>query len=319
MTFEQFLDPVTLPAHLAGAAIAIGNFDGVHRGHLAVIDAAEALARGSQPGPHHRSRPAVALSFEPHPRSLFRPDEPLFRLTPPALKARLLQKAGLDALVTLTFDRALAGMTAEEFLEELVVRRLGAHAVAVGYDFHFGKDRRGTPEFLVQHGRALGLDIAIVAPTRESGEAVSSSAIRRALAAGDITRANRLLGHEWSVLGTVVHGEKRGRELGFPTANMALDPQCGLALGIYAVRAVIDGIVHAGVASFGRRPTFDNGPPLLETFVFDYAGDLYGKEIEVAFVGYIRGEQKFGSIEALVARMNEDSRIARQMTAQAAP
>ena len=315
MAFEQFLDPVTLPAHLTGAAIAIGNFDGVHRGHLAVIDAVEALARGSQAGPHHRPRPAIALSFEPHPRSLFRPDEPLFRLTPPALKARLLERTGLDALVTLTFDRALAGMTAEEFLEELVVRRLGAHAVAVGYDFHFGKDRRGTPEFLVQHGRALGLDIAIVAPTRESGEAVSSSAIRRALAAGEITRANRLLGHEWSVLSTVVHGEKRGRELGFPTANMALDPQCGLALGIYAVRAVIDGVVHAGVASFGRRPTFDNGPPLLETFVFDYSGDLYGKEIEIAFVGYIRGELKFDSIDALVERMNEDSRIARQMTA----
>ncbi|QEN89864.1 bifunctional riboflavin kinase/FAD synthetase [Labrys sp. KNU-23] len=315
MAFEQFLDPVTLPAHLTGAAIAIGNFDGVHRGHLAVIDAVEALARGSQAGPHHRPRPAIALSFEPHPRSLFRPDEPLFRLTPPALKARLLERTGLDALVTLTFDRALAGMTAEEFLEELVVRRLGAHAVAVGYDFHFGKDRRGTPEFLVQHGRALGLDIAIVAPTRESGEAVSSSAIRRALAAGEIARANRLLGHEWSVLGTVVHGEKRGRELGFPTANMALDPQCGLALGIYAVRAVIDGVVHAGVASFGRRPTFDNGPPLLETFVFDYSGDLYGKEIEIAFVGYIRGELKFDSIDALVERMNEDSRIARQMTA----
>lgn len=319
MAFEEFLDPASLPAHLAGAAIAIGNFDGVHRGHRAVIDAAEALARGSQPGPHHRPRPAIALSFEPHPRSLFRPDEPLFRLTPPALKARLLEKAGLDALVTLTFDRGLAGMTAEEFLEELVVRRLGAHAVAVGYDFHFGKDRRGTPEFLVQHGRALGLDIAIVAPTRESGEAVSSSAIRRALAAGEITRANRLLGHEWSVLGTVVHGEKRGRELGFPTANMALDPQCGLAYGIYAVRAVIDGTTHAGVASFGRRPTFDNGAPLLETFVFDFAGDLYGKEIEIVFVGYIRGELKFGSIEALVARMNEDSRIARQMTAQASP
>ena len=315
MAFEQFLDPVTLPAHLTGAAIAIGNFDGVHRGHLAVIDAVEALARGSQAGPHHRPRPAIALSFEPHPRSLFRPDEPLFRLTPPALKARLLERTGLDALVTLTFDRALAGMTAEEFLEELVVRRLGAHAVAVGYDFHFGKDRRGTPEFLVQHGRALGLDIAIVAPTRESGEAVSSSAIRRALAAGEITRANRLLGHEWSVLSTVVHGEKRGRELGFPTANMALDPQCGLALGIYAVRAMIDGGVHAGVASFGRRPTFDNGPPLLETFVFDYSGDLYGKEIEIAFVGYIRGELKFDSIDALVERMNEDSRIARQMTA----
>lgn len=316
MAFEEFLDPVTLPARLAGGAVAIGNFDGVHRGHRAVIEAAEALARGSHPGPGHQPRPAIALSFEPHPRSLFRPDEPLFRLTPPALKARLLEKAGLDALVTLTFDRGLAGMTAEEFLEELVVRRLGAHAVAVGYDFHFGKDRRGTPEFLVQHGRALGLDIAIVAPTRESGEAVSSSAIRRALAAGDILRANRLLGHEWSVLSTVVHGEKRGRELGFPTANMALDPQCGLAHGIYAVRAVIEGIEHAGVASFGRRPTFDNGPPLLETFVFDFAGDLYGKAIEIVFAGYIRGEEKFSSIEALVERMNEDARIAGQMTAR---
>lgn len=314
MSFEQFLDPVSIPAHLHNAAVAIGNFDGVHRGHKAVIDAAEALAKPPQQGAHSPSRPAVALSFEPHPRALFRPDEPLFRLTPPALKARLLERAGLDALITLTFDRALAGMTAEEFLEELVVRRLRASAVAVGYDFHFGRDRRGTPEFLVQHGRALGLDIAIVAPTRETGEAVSSSAIRRALAAGDIGRANRLLGHEWSVLGRVIHGEKRGRELGFPTANMALDPQCGLAHGIYAVRAIFDGITRPGVASFGRRPTFDNGPPLLETYVFDFSGDLYGREIEVALVGRIRGEEKFESIEALVARMNEDARIAREMT-----
>ncbi len=315
MPFEQFLDPASLPGHLRGAAVAIGNFDGVHRGHKAVIDAAEALARGTHHAPHHPSRPAIALSFEPHPRALFRPDEVLFRLTPPALKALLLERAGLDALITLTFDRALAGMTAEEFLEELVVRRLGASAVAVGYDFHFGKDRRGTPEFLVQHGRSLGLDIAIVAPTRETGEAVSSSAIRKALATGDIARANRLLGHEWSVLGPVIHGEKRGRDLGFPTANMALDPQCGLLHGIYAVRATIDGTTRPGVASFGRRPTFDNGAPLLETFVFDFSGDLYGKVIEIAFVGRIRGEEKFDSIEALVARMNEDSRIAREMTA----
>ncbi|GLS24054.1 riboflavin biosynthesis protein RibF [Labrys miyagiensis] len=314
MPFEQFFDPASLPAHLHNAAVAIGNFDGVHRGHKAVIDAAEALAKGPHNVPHGPPRPAIALSFEPHPRALFRPDEPLFRLTPPALKALLLERSGLDALITLTFDRALAGMTAEEFLEELVVRRLGASAVAVGYDFHFGKDRRGTPEFLVQHGRALGLDIAIVAPTRETGEAVSSSAIRKALAAGEIARANRLLGHEWSVLGPVIHGEKRGRELGFPTANMALDPQCGLQHGIYAVRTVIDGITRSGVASFGRRPTFDNGPPLLETYVFDFAGDLYGKVIEVAFVGRIRGEEKFDSIEALVARMNEDARLAREMT-----
>jgi riboflavin kinase/FMN adenylyltransferase len=320
MAFEQFLDPASLPAHLQGAAIAIGNFDGVHRGHKAVIDAAEALARGTQGKSIHAGgardwgRPAIALSFEPHPRSLFRPDEPLFRLTPPALKALLLERTGLGALVTLTFDRALAGMTAEDFLEELVVRRLGAHAIAVGYDFHFGKDRRGTPEFLVQHGRSLGLDIAIVAPTRDSGEAVSSSAIRRALGEGNIVRANRLLGHEWSVLGTIVHGEKRGRELGFPTANMALDPQCGLQYGIYAVRTEVDGVARTGVTSFGRRPTFDNGPPLLETYLFDFSGDLYGKVLEITFVGWIRGEEKFDSIDALVARMNEDSRIAREMT-----
>ncbi|CAM5771199.1 riboflavin biosynthesis protein RibF [Labrys miyagiensis] len=313
MPFEQFLDPVSLPAHLHNAAVAIGNFDGVHRGHKAVIDAAEALARGTHTAPHNPPRPAIALSFEPHPRALFRPNEPLFRLTPPALKALLLERSGLDALITLTFDRALAGMTAEEFLEELVVRRLGASAVAVGYDFHFGKDRRGTPEFLVQHGRALGLDIAIVAPTRQTGEAVSSSGIRKALAAGEVERANRLLGHEWSVLGSVIHGEKRGRDLGFPTANMALDPQCSLLHGIYAVRAVIDGVTRPGVASFGRRPTFDNGPPLLETYVFDFAGDLYGKVIEIAFVGRIRGEEKFDSIEALVARMHEDVRVAREM------
>ncbi|WP_413992156.1 bifunctional riboflavin kinase/FAD synthetase [Labrys okinawensis] len=313
MPFEQFLDPVSLPAHLHNAAVAIGNFDGVHRGHKAVIDAAEALAKGPHNAPHGPPRPAIALSFEPHPRALFRPEEPLFRLTPPALKALLLERAGLDALITLTFDRALAGMTAEEFLEELVVRRLRAGAVAVGYDFHFGKDRRGTPEFLVQHGRALGLDIAIVAPTRETGEAVSSSAIRKALATGDIARANRLLGHEWSVLTPVIHGEKRGRDLGFPTANMALEPQCGLQHGIYAVRTVIDGVIRPGVASFGRRPTFDNGPPLLETYVFDFSGDLYGKVIEVAFIGRIRGEEKFDSIEALVARMNEDARVAREM------
>jgi len=309
MAFEHFVNPQSLPDHLAGSALAIGNFDGVHRGHLAVIEAAEALAKG---------RPALALTFEPHPRSLFRPGEPLFRLTPPAMKARLLERAGLAGLITLTFDRAFAATSAEAFLEDLLVGRLRAHAIAVGYDFHFGKERRGTPEFLVQHGSALGLDIAVVAPMRESGQAISSSAVRSALARGDIETANRLLGHEWSVLGPVIHGEKRGRTLGYPTANMALDPTCELKHGIYAVRVLTNGTTHAGVASFGRRPTFDNGAPLLETFLFDFDEDLYGRNIEVAFVGYIRGEEKFSSIEALVARMDEDSRIARAMTGAAA-
>jgi riboflavin kinase / FMN adenylyltransferase len=307
MPFLKFLDPASLPPELSGCAVAIGNFDGVHRGHLAVIQAAEALAKG---------RPAIALTFEPHPRKLFRPDTPLFRLTTPDTKALMLERTGLAAMVTMRFDRAFSATTAEDFLEDLVVRRLGAHAIAVGYDFHFGKDRRGTPEFLLQHGRALGLDIAVVAPMREGGEPISSSAIRTALVAGDIATANRMLGHEWSVVAEVVHGEKRGRALGYPTANMRLDPECGLKHGIYAVRATIDGVARPGVASFGRRPMFDNGAPLLETFVFDFSGDLYGRAIEISFVGWIRGELTFDSLEALIARMDEDSRIAREMAAR---
>jgi riboflavin kinase / FMN adenylyltransferase len=307
MPFLKFLDPASLPPELSGCAVAIGNFDGVHRGHLAVIQAAEALAKG---------RPAIALTFEPHPRKLFRPDTPLFRLTTPDTKALMLERTGLAAMVTMRFDRAFSATTAEDFLEDLVVRRLGAHAIAVGYDFHFGKDRRGTPEFLLQHGRALGLDIAVVAPMREGGEPISSSAIRTALVAGDIATANRMLGHEWSVVAEVVHGEKRGRALGYPTANMRLDPECGLKHGIYAVRATIDGVARPGVASFGRRPMFDNGAPLLETFVFDFSGDLYGQAIEISFVGWIRGELTFDSLEALIARMDEDSRIAREMAAR---
>jgi riboflavin kinase / FMN adenylyltransferase len=305
MSFQTFMDPPALPDSLAGSALAVGNFDGVHRGHRAVIKAAEALAKDG---------PAIALTFEPHPRSLFRPNEPLFRLTPGPAKIRLLERAGVAAVVTLTFDRAFAATTADAFLEELVVRRLKAHAIAVGYDFHFGRDRQGTPEFLVQHGRGLGLDIAIVAPMMEAGVPVSSSAIRAALSQGDIAQANRLLGHEWSMVGPVIHGEKRGRSLGFPTANLRPDPGCGLAHGIYAVRVSVDDVTRPGVASFGVRPTFDNGAPLLEAMLFDFSGDLYGREIEVAFVGRIRGEERFDSAEALVERMTEDARIARLMT-----
>jgi riboflavin kinase/FMN adenylyltransferase len=304
MAFRTFVDPIALPDDLAGAAVAIGNFDGVHRGHLAVIEAAEALAKG---------RAAIALTFEPHPRTVFKPGEPLFRLTPPEAKTRLLERAGLSAVVTLTFDRTFASTSAESFLEDLVVKRLRAHAIAVGYDFHFGRDRRGTPEFLIQHGRALGLDIAVVAPMSEDGMPVSSSMVREALSAGEIERANRLLGHEWSVVGEIIHGEKRGRELGFPTANMSLDPGCRLRHGIYAVRAVVDGTTWPGVASFGRRPTFDNGAPLLETYLLDFSGDLYRKTVEIAFVSWIRGEEKFASVDALVERMREDERQARRI------
>ena len=184
----------------------------------------------------------------------------------------------------------------------------------MSYDLHFGKVCEGTPRLLVDRGAALGLDVAIVAPLFEGSEAISSSAIRAALSAGDIAKANRLLGHDWFVVGEVVHGEKRGRALGFPTANMRLEADCGLRHGIYAVRAVIGGIPRPAVASFGRRPTFDNGAALLETFIFDFEGDLYGHPLEVSFAGWIRSEERFETAEALVLRMQEDSRIARIMT-----
>ncbi|MFN8828478.1 MAG: bifunctional riboflavin kinase/FAD synthetase [Labrys sp. (in: a-proteobacteria)] len=307
MPFTSLLDPDTIPAPLAGAAVAIGNFDGVHRGHRAVIDAARRLAADL-------GGPALALTFEPHPRKVFRPEVPLFRLSPPAVKATLFERAGLDGAVTLSFDRLFAETSAERFLADLLVGRLKARAVAIGHDFSFGKGRQGNADFILARAPALGLKVAVVPAFAQDGAAVSSSAIRAALAAGDVRRANALLGHEWFVRGTVVHGEKIGRTLGYPTANMAFDPDFALADGIYAVRATIDGVVRPGVASYGRRPTFGDGAPLLETYVFDFTGDLYGKEIDITFVDYIRGQIKFDGVEALIERMHEDSRIARAIT-----
>lgn len=307
MPFTSLHDPDTIPAPLAGAAVAIGNFDGVHRGHRAVIDAARRLAADL-------GGPALALTFEPHPRKVFRPEVPLFRLSPSAVKATLFERAGLDGAVTLSFDRLFAETSAERFLADLLVGRLKARAVAIGHDFSFGKGRQGNADFILAQAPALGLKVAVVPAFAQDGAAVSSSAIRAALAAGDVRRANALLGHEWFVRGTVVHGEKIGRTLGYPTANMAFDPDFALADGIYAVRATIDGVVRPGVASYGRRPTFGDGAPLLETYVFDFTGDLYGKEIDITFVDYIRGQIKFDGVEALIERMHEDSRIARAIT-----
>ena len=312
MAFEHFLNPLSLPDHLAGSALAIGNFDGVHRGHLAVIEAAEALAKG---------RPALALTFEPHPRSLFRPEETLFRLTPPPMKARLLERAGLAGLITLTFDRAFAGTTAEAFLEDLLVGRLRAHAIAVGYDFHFGKGRVGSPSLLVGEAPRLGIEVDVQPHVDIDERPVSSSAIRMALGEGQIADATAMLGGPWFVTGEVIHGEKRGRELGYPTANIRLDGNCALKHGIYAVRIGIK--VGSGeerfdgVASFGRRPTFDNGAPLLEVFLFDFKGDLYGQSLDVAFIDFIREEAKFDSVETLVRQMDDDAARARAALAAA--
>ncbi len=297
-----------------GAVVAMGNFDGVHLGHRAVIAAALGMARTL-------GRPAMAVTFEPHPRSFFSPNTPQFRLTDETGKLRLLAGTGLAGAVVMTFDMARAGTTAQDFIHHDLIGRLGISGIAVGYDFHFGKGRVGSPALLVSEAPGLGIQVDVQPHVDIDERPVSSSAIRMALAEGQIDDATAMLGGPWFISGEVIHGEKRGRELGYPTANIRLDKNCGLKHGIYAVRVGRHGKNGAqrfdGVASFGRRPTFDNGAPLLEIFLFDFKGDLYGKTLDVAFIAFIRDELKFESTEALVRQMDDDSAKARAALAAA--
>jgi riboflavin kinase/FMN adenylyltransferase len=295
---------------LRGAVLAMGNFDGVHRGHQAVI--AVALERASEFG-----GPAGVLTFEPHPRDFFHPGEPLFRLTDEPTKLRLLAGAGLDGAVVLTFNAALAATTAEDFVAHILVGRFAISGVIVGFNFHFGKDRAGSPAFLTEQGRKHGFAVDIVPPFELDGRPVSSGPIRDALIAGRVTDAAVLLGFPWFVSGKVIHGDKRGRELGFPTANLELDASCGLRHGVYAVRVSVDGRRYDGVANFGRRPMFDSGAVLLEVFLFDFSGDLYGRDIDVVFIDWIREEKLFSSVDELVRNMDNDAAQARAVLANA--
>jgi riboflavin kinase/FMN adenylyltransferase len=298
------------PQMLRGATVAIGNFDGVHRGHKAVIAAALSRARSL-------GKPAAALTFEPHPRAFFHPDEPLFRLTDEAAKLRLLAATGLDGAIVLTFDAALAKLSAEDFVARVLVAHFAISGSAIGFNFHFGANRAGSPDFLQAQGKRFGFTVDIVPPLLDGGRPVSSGPIRAALAAGRLDEAAEFLGYPWFISGTVVHGDKRGRELGFPTANLRLDPACALRHGIYAVRVAVGGRRYDGVASFGRRPMFDTGAVLLEIFLFDFSGDLYGATIDVAFIAWLRDEAMFASATDLVRQMAEDSRLARAALARA--
>ena len=295
---------------LRGAVVAIGNFDGVHRGHRAVI--ATALARARALG-----KPAAALTFEPHPRAFFSPHEQLFRLTDEATKLRLLSCTGLDGAIVLTFDAALAKLTAEEFVRRILVERFAVSGAVIGFNFYFGMRRTGSPDFLAAEGKKCGFAVDVVPPFEDNGRPVSSGPIRDALIAGRVAEAAEFLGYPWFVTGEVVHGDKRGRELGFPTANLVLDASCGLRHGIYAVRVGIGGRRYDGVASFGRRPMFDSGVVLLEVFLFDFAGDLYGQQIDVAFIAWLREEAAFASVDMLVQQMHDDARRAREALARA--
>lgn len=289
------------PDDCRGAVVAIGNFDGMHRGHQQLIAAAGTEAKV-------RSAPCGLVTFEPHPRALFRPEEPVFRLTPPAMKCRLAAGLGADFTSILTFDKTLAALEPEDFVDRILIEQLGVAHVVTGYDFHFGRGRKGNPTTMRELGEKSGFGVTIVDQvTDDDGIApFSSSSIRAALRHGRVTDAAHQLGYWWSITGTVVKGDQRGREIGFPTANLMLDPGCEPCEGIYAV-SVHGGAEHwHGAGYIGKRPTFETERVFLEVFLFDFDGDLYGHELTVEFIDYQRGDQKFESVEELTQQMQQD-------------
>jgi riboflavin kinase/FMN adenylyltransferase len=300
-----------VPAALKGAMVAIGSFDGVHRGHQSVIERLKAQAKA-------RGVPAVMLTFEPHPRDVFAPAPFMFRLTPPDIKARLCAALGLDGIVLMPFSRDLSMVEAEDFVSRFLVKALRVSGVVVGADFHFGHNRRGTPDFLRSAGAIHGFSVDILDLLPEGEEAVSSSRIRKALTEGDVALANNLLGYHWFFGGEVIKGDQRGRLLGFPTANIATSSTFGLAQGVYAVRARLGERLLDGVASFGK-PMFNNELPPFETFLFDFDADIYGRHLEIALVGHLRGQEVYKGLDELTAAIARDSRKAREALGQCGP
>ncbi|CCM74577.1 bifunctional riboflavin kinase/FAD synthetase [Rhizobium mesoamericanum] len=304
-----------LPDHLRGGVIAIGNFDGVHRGHQSVLNRALEISR-------QRGIPALVLTFEPHPRTVFRPDQPVFRLTPAPLKARILEAIGFNAVIEYPFDREFSQRSAEDFIHSILKDWLGASEVVTGFNFHFGRGREGGPAFLMDAGQKYGFGVTLIDAFRdENTDVVSSSHIRELLKDGNVSEAAAMLGYHYTVEAEVIGGEKLGRQLGFPTANMQLPAEADLKAGIYAVRfRLANGTLHDGVASYGRRPTVtENGAPLLETYVFDFSGNLYGQICSVSFFGYLRPELKFDGLDPLVEQMNCDKDEARALLAGVRP
>ncbi|MBS0273321.1 MAG: bifunctional riboflavin kinase/FAD synthetase [Proteobacteria bacterium] len=303
-------------ADCKGAVVAIGNFDGVHRGHQALI--ARALAHA-----HASNAPMGVLAFEPHPQEFFRPSPESFRLTPFRTKARLIAEQDVDVMYALAFDAQMASKSAQEFVLDVLVDGLGVSCVVVGADFQFGKGRSGDAAVLGYMGEMEGFGVEIFEPVLEGGmEKISSTHIREALKAGKPEVAANLLGHYWSVEARVEHGDARGRTIGFPTANMHITDTLKPAYGVYAVRVTIyedDKPVsrHDGVANFGIRPMWETKEPLLETWLFDFNGDLYGKHMAVEFVYYIRGEAKLDGLDALKAQIAKDADVAKKVLASA--
>lgn len=298
-----------VPAQLRGGIVALGNFDGFHLGHQAVVGRAVARARAE-------GRPALVATFDPHPVRFFSPDAPPFRLTTLDQRARLFAAAGADAMVVFRFDAALAALSAEAFIAERLAGLLGAAGVVTGEDFTFGRGRGGNVDLLRTLGPAHGIAAEAVAPVMLGDEPVSSSRIRAALQAGDCAAAARLLTRPFAIAGEVRHGAKLGRTIGYPTANLDLGSYLRPAYGIYAVRGRLPGgQIAGGAANLGIRPSFDPPVELLEPYFFDFSGDLYGQTIEVELIAYLRPEARFDTLDALVAQMDRDCAAARAILA----
>jgi riboflavin kinase/FMN adenylyltransferase len=309
---ELFENPQALPPPFRGGVVAIGNFDGVHPGHARLVASARETAQAS-------GRVSGVLTFEPHPKSVFRPGTPPFRLTPWPAKRRLLAELGLDFTCVLTFDRDFAGRSAEDFIDRVLVEALGISHAVVGYDFCFGRGRAGTGETLTAAALARGFGVTRVAAVKgPDGEVHSASRIRHLIAEGDVAKAARLLGRFWEVEGIVETGDRRGRELGFPTANLRLGETLHPVYGIYAAQALIDGRWRDGVVSIGVRPTVNDRGVLVEAHIFDYSGDLYGRSLRLRLVEYLRPEAKFADLDALTRQIAADCREARARLAQTA-
>jgi riboflavin kinase / FMN adenylyltransferase len=293
-----------VPAEARGGVLAIGNFDGVHRGHQAVVGQAMRLADGL-------GAPPGVLMFEPHPRLFFQPEKPLFTLTPLEEKLRLFGELGLCFAAVLPFDASLASLEAHQFVHQVLLDGFAVRHVVVGHDFNFGRGRAGNWQLLADEGQRGGFGVTSLEAIGDGLAAFSSSRIRGQLREGDVAGAALALGHWWRITGKVIGGSKRGAGLGFPTANIEIPAGVELKHGIYAARVVVDGSRHAGAAYLGTRPTFDNGRAVLETFIFDFDEQLYGREIAVELMEFLRPDQAFQGIEALKAQMVEDCRRAR--------
>ena len=300
---QRYQDWRALPPEARGATVALGNFDGVHRGHAHVL----ASAHAARP-----DAPLAVLSFEPHPRELFRPDDPPFRLTLPAARADVLARLGVHHVVEVAFDRAFSLLSADQFVTEVLQGALGAVHLACGPDFAFGHRRGGDLAMLAERAEAYGMGLTVVPPLVDAQGAISSTRIRRALQDGYPERAAADLGRPWSIRGIVSHGDARGRTIGFPTANIALGRQLEPARGVYAVTAVVDGRVVPGVANIGRRPTVAEGAiSRVEAHLFDFGEDLYGRELDVSLHAFLRAERRFTGLEELRQQIAVDAAEAR--------